>query len=146
MRHLNGLKKFNRTSSHRLSMLGNMATSLLRYEKITTTDVKAKALKRIVERLITLSKRVVLKEGEELSNEQLAQRVHAIRLAKRWVKDKEILTQLFTTYSNRYQSRAGGYTRIVKVGFRAGDNAPLSLIQLLPADYTSPGRLRKTSK
>jgi len=136
MRHLKGRRKLNRNGSHRSAMLRNMVTSLLRYERITTTESKAKELRPIVERVITLSKRSAAL-GEAASEEERvvfsAKRLHAIRIARRWVNDSKVLKQLFSEYGVRYQDRSGGYTRIVKLGYRAGDNAPMSMIQLLPA-------------
>jgi large subunit ribosomal protein L17 len=134
MRHLKGRRKLNRTTSHRIAMLRNMVTSLLRHEQITTTDVKAKELRRVVERVITLSKRVPEESAAAGNAELSAARVHAIRMARRWVNDRDVLRRLFTEYGTRYSAREGGYTRIVKLGFRAGDNAPMCLIQLMPAD------------
>ncbi len=137
MRHLKGRRKLNRTSSHRIAMLRNLVTSLLMHEQITTTDAKAKELRRIVERVITLSKRVPLEDGgveAGAAEKATPDRLHAIRLARRWVNDREVLRRLFKEYSVRFRDRQGGYTRIVKLGFRAGDNASMSLVQLLPAD------------
>lgn len=119
-------------------MFRNMVTSVLEHGKITTTDVKAKELRRIVEKVITLSKRVTLdtvKAAPEAEQGKLmAARVHAVRLARRWVRSKEVLEKLFSEYGPRFQNRQGGYTRIVKLGFRAGDNASMSLIELMPGD------------
>jgi large subunit ribosomal protein L17 len=116
MRHLKSGRKLNRTPSHRKAMLSNMAMSLLQHERIQTTDAKAKEVRRVAERLITLAK----KGG-------LANR----RLAYRTVRDQEILTKLFEEIGPRYAERPGGYTRIIKVGNRRGDNAPVSLIELV---------------
>lgn len=138
MRHLKGRRKLNRNSSHRVAMLRNMVTAVFRHEKITTTDTRAKELRPIVERIITLSKRVppeALATGsDEEKRQRVADRVHAYRMAKRWVNDRDVLDKLFNIYGGRFQNRQGGYTRIVKLGFRAGDNAPMSMISLLPAD------------
>lgn len=138
MRHKKGYRRLNRTSSHRNAMFRNMVTSVLEHGKITTTDVKAKELRRIVERVITLSKRVTpdaiaaAPEAERSSLE--AARVHAVRLARRWVQSREVLHKLFSEYGPRFKSRPGGYTRIVKLGFRAGDNSSMSLIEILPGE------------
>lgn len=136
MRHMNGYRKLNRTSSHRKAMFKNMVTSLLRYGQITTTDIKAKELRRIVEKVITLSKRVpaeALTAGSpEEQKLKAAQRVHAVRMAARWVNDKDVLRVLFSDYGPRFADRNGGYTRILKLGFRAGDNASMAMIQILP--------------
>ena len=116
MRHGHGLRKLNRTSSHRLAMLRNMANSLLRHETITTTLPKAKELRRVVEPMITLGKKP-----------SLANR----RLAFNRLRDREIVGKLFDDLGPRYAKRNGGYLRILKTGFRKGDNAPLALVLLL---------------
>ena len=116
MRHGHGLRKLNRTSSHRLAMLRNMAVSVLRHETIKTTLPKAKELRRVVEPLITLGKKP-----------SLANR----RLAFDRLRDREIVVKLFDVLGPRYASRNGGYLRILKCGFRDGDNAPMALVQLL---------------
>ena len=115
MRHCFGNRKFNRTSSHRLAMLRNMANSLLRHERIVTTLPKAKALRRIAEPLITLGKQT-----------SLANR----RLAFNRTRDRKIVVKLFNDLGPRFQDRAGGYLAILKHGFRQGDNAPLALVTL----------------
>jgi len=116
MRHGHGLRKLNRTTSHRLAMLRNMSNSLLRHERIRTTLPKAKELRRVVEPLITL--------GKEPS---LANR----RLAFDRLRDREMVVKLFAELGPRYKARMGGYTRILKCGFRVGDNAPLALMELV---------------
>lgn len=116
MRHRLGLRKLNRTSSHRLAMLRNMSVSLLRHEAIKTTLPKAKELRRVVEPLITLGK-----------NPSLANR----RLAFARLRDREIVGKLFDEIGPRYATRNGGYTRTLKFGFRQGDNAPMALIELV---------------
>src|SRR4051812_4871659 len=116
MRHGHGLRKLNRTSSHRLAMLRNMTVSLLRHEEIQTTLPKAKELRRVVEPMITLGKKP-----------SLANR----RLAFDRLRDRGIVTKLFDDLGPRYAKRNGGYLRILKTGFRKGDNAPLALVSLL---------------
>lgn len=116
MRHRNSNRKLNRTSSHRQAMLRNMATSLLRYEVIRTTLPKAKELRRVAEPLITLSK-----------NATLANR----RLAFNRLRDRDVVGKLFSELGPRYQARNGGYLRILKCGFRNGDNAPMALVELV---------------
>ena len=116
MRHGNGLRKLNRTSSHRLAMLRNMTVSLLRHEEIRTTLPKAKELRRVVEPMITLGKKP-----------SLANR----RLAFDRLRDRGIVEKLFGDLGPRYAKRNGGYLRILKTGFRKGDNAPLALVSLL---------------
>jgi large subunit ribosomal protein L17 len=116
MRHGHGLRKLNRTTSHRLAMLRNMSNSLLRHERIRTTLPKAKELRRVVEPLITL--------GKEPS---LANR----RLAFDRLRDRDMVVKLFAELGPRYKTRQGGYTRILKFGFRNGDNAPMALMELV---------------
>ncbi len=116
MRHGNGLRKLNRTSSHRLAMLRNMSNSLLEHEVIKTTLPKAKELRMVVEPLITLGKK-----------DNLANR----RLAFNRTRDRDIGAKLFTELGPRYATRPGGYLRILKFGFRHGDNAPMALVELV---------------
>jgi len=116
MRHRLGLRKLNRTSSHRLAMFRNMAVSLLRHEVIKTTLPKAKELRRVAEPILTLGK-----------NPNLANR----RLAFSRLRDREMVTKLFDELGPRYAARNGGYLRILKFGFRKGDNAPMALIELM---------------
>ena len=116
MRHRHGLRKLNRTSSHREAMLRNMCNSLLRHELIKTTLPKAKELRRVVEPIITLGKKP-----------SLANR----RLAFDRLRDREMVVKLFDELGPRFASRNGGYLRILKFGFRVGDNAPMALIELL---------------
>ncbi|GAB4120830.1 MAG: 50S ribosomal protein L17 [Sideroxydans sp.] len=116
MRHRLGLRKLNRTSSHRLAMLRNMTVSLLRHEGIKTTLPKAKELRRVAEPILTLGK-----------NPSLANR----RLAFARLRDREMVSKLFDELGPRYATRNGGYSRILKFGFRKGDNAPMALVELL---------------
>lgn len=135
MRHLNSGRRLGRKTGHWKADFRNLATALLLHGRIRTTEARAKELRKVVERLITLGKRVPPsslegQEGEDLRQLQ-ARRVHAIRLARRWVTDREVLQRLFTDYSERYKERPGGYTRIMKVGKRHGDNASLNIIELV---------------
>ncbi len=116
MRHRHGLRKLNRTSSHRLAMLRNMSNSLLKHELIKTTLPKAKELRRVIEPLITLGKEPTLANK---------------RLAFNRLRDREMVVKLFSEIGPRYKSRNGGYTRILKFGFRVGDNAPMALMELV---------------
>ena len=116
MRHRHGLRKLNRTSSHRLAMLRNMSNSLLQHELIKTTLPKAKELRKVVEPLITLAKK-----------DTVANR----RLAFARLRDRDMVTKLFNELGQRFATRPGGYTRILKFGFRQGDNAPMALVELL---------------
>ncbi len=118
MRHGKAGSKLGRTSSHRKAMLRNMVTSFLKYEKVKTTDAKAKELKMVAEKMITLGKR-----GD----------LHARRQALAFVRNPAMVGKLFSELSERYRSRAGGYTRIVKMGYRSGDNAPLSVVEFVDA-------------
>ena len=136
MRHRHSGRQLGRNSSHRKAMYRNMATSLLEHGRIKTTEAKAKELRKVVERLITLSKRVTpgaiagANSPEEAARLR-AQRVHAVRQARQWVKDRDVLQKLFSEYSERFETRPGGYTRILKIGRRAGDNAPMTIIELV---------------
>jgi large subunit ribosomal protein L17 len=116
MRHRHGLRKLNRTSSHRLAMLRNMMVSLLRHEAIKTTLPKAKELRRVVEPMLTLGK------TDTLANK---------RLAFSRLRDREIVGKLFSDLGPRYATRNGGYVRILKMGFRVGDNAPMAFVELM---------------
>ncbi|HEX4330835.1 MAG TPA: 50S ribosomal protein L17 [Usitatibacter sp.] len=116
MRHRHGLRKLNRTSSHRLAMLRNMTVSLLKHEAIKTTLPKAKELRKVAEPIITLGK------SNTLANK---------RLAFDRLRDREMVVKLFDELGPRYKARNGGYLRILKFGFRQGDNAPMALVELL---------------
>jgi large subunit ribosomal protein L17 len=116
MRHRNGLRKLNRTSAHRSAMFRNMTNSLLRHELIKTTLPKAKELRRVVEPIITLGKKP-----------SLANR----RLAFDRLRDREMVVKVFDELGPRYATRNGGYLRILKMGFRDGDNAPMALVELM---------------
>ena len=116
MRHRNGLRKLNRSSSHRLAMLRNMCVSLLQHEAIKTTVPKAKELRKVVEPLITLAKEPTLANR---------------RLAFDRLRDREIVTKLFDVLGPMFKARPGGYTRILKMGFRVGDNAPMAFVELV---------------
>ncbi|WJF90568.1 50S ribosomal protein L17 [Paraburkholderia bonniea] len=116
MRHRHGLRKLNRTSSHRLAMLRNMCNSVIQHEVIKTTLPKAKELRKVLEPLITLGKKP-----------SLANR----RLAFNRLRDRDSVTKLFEVLGPRYETRPGGYLRVLKFGFRVGDNAPMALVELL---------------
>ncbi|MCB9793309.1 MAG: 50S ribosomal protein L17 [Alphaproteobacteria bacterium] len=135
MRHMKAGRKLGRNSSHRKAMFRNMVTSLMLHGRIRTTDAKAKELRRIADKVISFGKRVPPSALEGLSGDELAkvkaQRVHAIRLARRYVNDRDALDRIFNEYAEAYQGRPGGYTRILKVGYRSGDNAPMSMIELV---------------
>ena len=116
MRHGNGLRKLNRTSSHRLAMFRNMAVSLITHEAIKTTLAKAKELRRVIEPLITLGKEPTLANK---------------RLAFARLRDRDAVVKLFAEIGPRYTVRNGGYTRVLKMGFRQGDNAPMAFMELV---------------
>jgi large subunit ribosomal protein L17 len=120
MRHRHGLRKLNRTSSHRQAMFRNMCVSLLRHEAIKTTLPKAKELRRVVEPLITLAKEPTLANR---------------RLAFDRTRDREIVTKLFDVLGPLFKARPGGYTRILKMGFRNGDNAPMAFVELVERSH-----------
>jgi len=119
MRHGNGYRKLNRTHEHRKAMFSNMACSLIEHEQIKTTLPKAKELRRIADKLITLAKR-----GD----------LHARRLAAAQIKQEPAVKKLFDTLGERYKDRSGGYTRVLKAGFRYGDMAPMAIIELVDRD------------
>ena len=129
MRHRLGLRKLNRTSAHRLAMFRNMTNSLLRHELIKTTLPKAKELRRVAEPIITLGK------TPSLSNR---------RLAFNRLRDREMVSKLFEELGPRYAKRNGGYLRILKFGFRKGDNAPMALVELM--DRPQAGEDKKQEK
>jgi large subunit ribosomal protein L17 len=124
MRHGNGLRKLNRTSAHRQAMLRNMMNSLIAHEAIKTTVPKAKELRRVVEPMITLAR-----------NDSVANR----RLAFARLRDDASVAKLFTELGPRYKARPGGYTRILKMGFRVGDNAPMAFVELLDRPEAAEG-------
>ncbi|HLS51297.1 MAG TPA: 50S ribosomal protein L17 [Burkholderiaceae bacterium] len=116
MRHRHGLRKLNRTSSHRLAMFRNMSVSLIQHEAIQTTLPKAKELRRVIEPLITLAKEPTVANR---------------RRAFSRLRDREAVSKLFNELGPRYQQRNGGYTRVLKMGFRQGDNAPMAFMELV---------------
>ena len=116
MRHGHGLRKLNRTSSHRLAMLRNMMNSIIAHEAIKTTVPKAKELRRVIEPMITLSKEATVANR---------------RLAFDRLRDRDSVTKLFDVLGPRFKARPGGYTRILKMGFRVGDNAPMALVEFV---------------
>lgn len=125
MRHGNGHRKLGRTTSHRTAMFANMAASLIKHEQIVTTLPKAKELRPFVEKLVTLAKR-----GD----------LHARRIAISRVRDQDQVRKLFDTLGPRYQTREGGYIRIMKAGFRHGDNAPVAVIEFVDRDVSEKGK------
>jgi len=142
MRHLKSGRRLGLNAAHRKALLRNLVTSLMEHGRIETTEARAKELRRVAERIITLSRRVVPSQvevvAEEKRSELLVRRVHAIRQARRWITDRDILTKIFSEYSERYAQRPGGYTRIYKLGRRPGDQAPTVLIELVTEAYPPP--------
>ena len=129
MYHGKAGKKLGRTSSHREAMFRNMVTSIIKHESIRTTDTKAKELRKLAEKMITLGKR-----GD----------LHARRQALSVVRDKQMVDKLFGDLAERYRTRAGGYTRIIKVGYRIGDNAPVSILEFISAEQKKQKAKAKT--
>ncbi len=128
MRHRMSGRKLGRTSSHRKAMFANMTASLLRHEQIMTTLPKAKELRRYAERMITLGKRGAL---------------HNRRQAASFITEDDVVRKLFGPLAERYRERAGGYTRVLKAGFRYGDNAPMAVIELVDRDPDAKGAADK---
>ena len=124
MRHRQSGRKLNRTSSHRKSLFKNMSQALLKHEQIVTTLPKAKELKRVVEKLITLGKKGTL---------------HSRRLAFNQIRDNDMVSKLFDNLAKRYSDRNGGYTRVLKAGFRYGDSAPMAVIEWVDRDENAKG-------
>lgn len=122
--------KLGRTTSHRKAMLRNMVTSLLKHEKIQTTDSKAQELKKVADKMITLGKR-----GD----------LHARRQAASFVRERDMVGKLFGELSERFRERMGGYTRVIHAGHRVGDNAPMSIVELLPSSANEKPVKKKTA-
>jgi large subunit ribosomal protein L17 len=131
MRHIKSGRRLGRTTSHRVAMFRNMVTSFLTHERIVTTDAKAKELRPIAEKMVTLGKK-----GD----------LHAIRQAASYIRDKETVSKLFSTIAPRYKERTGGYTRIIKLGIRPGDAAPLSVIEFVEEDIIKKAPKKKAKK
>ena len=131
MRHQKTGRKLGRNSSHRRAMFRNMVTSLFKYEQLETTDAKAKELRSVAEKMITLAKR-----GD----------LHARRQALSYMTDKRVTHRLFDDLKDRYMDRQGGYVRVLKKGIRKGDNAPISIVQLIPADEPAKKTGKKSKK
>lgn len=137
MRHRRAGVHLSRTSAHRKALFSNLVAALFYNERIRTTDAKAKETRRIAERTITLARRVgdlLGKKPDRRSTEESARVVHAVRMARRVVRDRDAVSKLFEELAPRYLGRHGGYTRIIKLGQRPGDAAPMSMLELLPED------------
>lgn len=131
MRHKVGSRKLQRPTAHRMAMLRNMVTSLLQHERITTTVPKAKEARKMAEKVITLGK----KGG-----------VHNVRLAQRVVRDRDVLQKVFGELKDRYSKRAGGYTRLMRAGFRKGDAADVAILELVDRPEAAPAEGEKAEK
>jgi len=137
MRHRVAGLTLSRPSAHRQALFSNLVAALFTYERIRTTDAKAKETRRLAERTITWARRVgdiLTKKPDRRSQEESARVVHAVRMARRVVRDRGAVLKLFDELAPRYLARRGGYTRIVKLGQRPGDAAPMSLLELIPDD------------
>jgi large subunit ribosomal protein L17 len=145
MRHHRAGVHLSRTSAHRKALFSNLVAALLTNERIRTTDAKAKETRRLAERTITWARRVgdvLTKKPERRSKEESARVVHAVRMARRVVRDRGAVLRLFDEIAPRFLGRRGGYTRIVKLGQRPGDAAPMSILELMPED-SGPGPTAK---
>jgi len=137
MRHRNKGRQLGRNSTHRKAMFRNMVTSLIEHERITTTEAKAKELRRFTEKTISVSLRLgdlLTKPREERTREEQARYVHALRMASRMIQTREVLHKLFGDIAPKLQGRPGGFTRIIKIGRRRGDAAPMVMIELVSND------------
>jgi large subunit ribosomal protein L17 len=132
MRHRVAHRKLGRVTEHRIALLRNQATNLLRHEHLTTTVPKAKELRPFVERLITLAKRGVASAADGAKNGRV---LHARRLIMHDVQDGEVVTKLFDTIAPRFAARPGGYTRLLRIGFRRGDSAELAQVELVGSEF-----------
>jgi large subunit ribosomal protein L17 len=135
MRHLRAGVHLSRTSAHRKALFSNLVAALITNERIRTTEAKAKETRRLAERTITWARRlgeVLTKQADKRTPEESAKVVHAVRMARRMVRDRTAVMKLFDEIAPRYLARAGGYTRLVKLSQRPGDAAPMSLLELVP--------------
>ena len=138
MRHRVSHRKLGRVTEHRISMLRNQATALLRHERIETTVPRAKELRPFVERIITIAKRGLAGGSEN------GRSLHARRLVLQDIQDREVVTKLFDTIAPRFEARPGGYTRILRIGFRQGDSAEKAQIELVGSEYNPNAETEKT--
>jgi large subunit ribosomal protein L17 len=149
MRHQRAGVHLSRTSAHRKALFSNLVAALFYSERIRTTDAKAKETRRLAERTITWARRVgdvLVKKVDKRSEDESARVVHAVRMARRVVRDRGAVVKLFDELAPRFLGRHGGYTRIVKLGQRPGDAAPMSLLELMPEDgATAPKAPEKTA-
>jgi large subunit ribosomal protein L17 len=143
MRHRVNHRKLGRVTEHRIAMLRNQAQALLKYEHIETTMPKAKELRPFVERIITIAKRGLAAGAENAAN---GRTLHARRLVLKDIHDREIVSKLFDTIAPRFESRPGGYTRILRLGYRRGDSAEVAQIELVGSEYDPNAEADKTEK
>ena len=149
MRHRRAGVHLSRPSAHRKALFSNLVAALLTNERIRTTDAKARETRRLAERTITWARRlgeVLTKEAERRTPDESARVVHAVRMARRIVRDRQAVTKLFDEIGPRFLSRRGGYTRIVKIGQRPGDAAPMSFLELMPDELARTPRAAKGDK
>src|SRR3990170_6064524 len=139
MRHRVSHRKLGRVTEHRISMLRNQATSLLRHERIETTVPKAKELRPFVERIISIAKRGIA--GGEANGKSL----HARRMVLRDIQDRDVVSKLFETIAPRFETRPGGYTRILRIGFRRGDSAAVAQIELVGSEFNPNAEAEKAA-
>jgi large subunit ribosomal protein L17 len=147
MRHKRAGLHLSRPAAHRKALFSNMVAALLTYERIRTTTVKAKEIRRLTERVITIARRlgpILTKKPEKRTDEEKARVVHAMRLALQAVRDRDAVLKLFEEIAPRFLARHGGYTRIMKVGERPGDAAPMSILELIPDENAAKEEAKPT--
>ncbi len=143
MRHRNKGRQLGRTSTHKKAMLKNMVTSLMRHERIVTTVAKAKELRGVADRVITYAKHAAAALAAATGDAKKAAGLHQRRLAARYVNDADVLHTVFADYAQRYDQRPGGYTRIMRIGWRRGDAAEMAIIELMPAGEVGTAERRR---
>ena len=149
MRHRRAGVHLSRPTAHRKALFSNLVAALLTNERIQTTDAKAKETRRLAERTITWARRVgdiLSKKADRRTPDESARVVHAVRMARRVVRDRVAVSKLFDDIAPRFAARRGGYTRIVKIGQRPGDAAPMSLLELMPDDAPKAAPAGKTGE
>jgi large subunit ribosomal protein L17 len=139
MRHRNSGRKLSRTAAHRKALWSNLANALIEHERITTTDAKAKELRRVVEKLVTMGKKAAALPKDMAAPARAAAAIAYKRNAYALIRNEDSVARLFGPLAERYQTRHGGYTRIIKAGRRPGDNAPVSIIEFVDRAETAKG-------